>query len=146
VAKNNKYSMMALHLAFKDVGTWFDQLGEAPQVQMWKSIKAPIIVASSRPIGFPPSWPSKPIKSSDAFFMMKEVTADRPTHNAFLKYSLNPKGPHKSAWSEVVVVPVGEYKKGVGEQLMKVLVCFLVCARAAYEFLCGSRCIQSVTN
>jgi hypothetical protein len=138
VAKNNKHSMVALHLPWKDVGNWFNQFEKNPAVQMWKSVKCPIIVASSRPIGFPPSMPSMPIRCSDAFFMMKEVTALRPTHNAFLKYTLNPKGRHKSAWSEVVVIPVSEFKKGHHEQLMKVVVCspFFACVYCVCSCVC----------
>ena len=120
VTKDNPDSMVALHLPFAKVGDWFKGFEVDCLCQMWKSIKAPITIAASRPVGYSPSWANKPLSSSQTFFLLKPYNTPRPFHNAFLKYTLNPKSDYRNLWSDCIVLPAAKYKKEKAEIQKKV--------------------------
>ena len=120
VSKHNPDSMVALHLPHVKVGEWFKGFEVDCQFQMWKSVKAPITIASSRPVGYSPSWANKPLSACQTFSLLKPYNTPRPFHNAFLKYSLCPKGDYRNLWSDCIVLPQAKYKKEKGEIQKKV--------------------------
>jgi hypothetical protein len=119
IAASNEKAMVALHLSHRSVGTWFDAFENTTQ-QMWRAVKSPITIVSSRPVGYAPSWANNPLRMSQAWSLIKTFNSKQPTHNAFVKYSLNPKGPYRSLWCDAVVLQMKEYRKSPGEIRLKV--------------------------
>ena len=115
ITKNNTDSMVALHLANETVGDWSRNMA-----QHYKMIKAPILVASKKAVGYSTSWKHKPLSSSQTFTLFKCIVAPAPTHNAWLLQELNPKSDFRSYWSDVALLPSTEYNKTKSEIRMMV--------------------------
>ena len=118
IAKHNPNSMMALHLPHAAIGDWTTGIEERATERAWKAIKTPIVIGSTKSTGYSPSWAHMPLSSSQTFSIFKLYAAPKPTHNAWAMYLLNPKGPWRSLWSDLVVLKDSDYKKK--EILLKV--------------------------
>ena len=121
--------MMALHLSHRDV----DRYSKSLEKNHKTSVLTPICVGASKPTGYAPSWVHKPLSAMNMFFLYKNVGDVKPTHNAWLMKSLNPKFSYRDCWSELVVLPAAAYKKQKGETRMRV-----------YAYALLSCCLYSV--
>jgi hypothetical protein len=111
IAKHNPNSMMALHLPHAAIGDWTTGIEERATERAWKAIKTPIVIGTLKPTGYSPTWAHKPLSSCQTFSIFKLYVAPKPTHNAWAMYLLNPKGPWRSLWSDLVVLKDSDYKK-----------------------------------
>jgi hypothetical protein len=109
-------SMVAMHLPWLGISAWTNALCEVG----FRNIKAPIIIGTKRPIGYSPTWLHKPLSSCQTFFMFKNTTNPKPSHNAWRMFQKNPKGGWREYWSDLVLLQGKEYHKTKEEIRQKV--------------------------
>jgi hypothetical protein len=109
-------SMVALHLPWRDVGSWATSMEKAGMVY----VKAPLVIGSAKPVGYSPSFAHKPLSAMQAFFLFKNELAKFPTNNAWMQFKCNSKADWRSLWSELRVLKSVDYKKNKNE-IMKMV-------------------------
>jgi hypothetical protein len=114
--------MIALHLSHRDV----DRYSKSLEKNHNTSVLTPICVGASKPTGYSPSWVHKPLSAMNMFFLYKNEGDVKPTHNAWLMKTLNPKSSYRDLWSELVVLTPAIYKKQKGEIRMRVCASLLL--------------------
>jgi hypothetical protein len=126
IAVNNIDSMAALHLSHREAGKWYDGFEEGEK-KAWKSVKSPIVIGSARPVGYSPSFVNNPLGACQTFTLFKQFNSPRPFHNAFVKYMLNPNGPYRNLWCDMVVLPLKTYAKDKDEIRKRVIHTKYIC-------------------
>ena len=110
ITKSNDNSMLALHLPNKAVGDWVHQFENTGYMH----VKAPLIIGSKSATGYSASWTHMPLVCTQTFTLFKQNAANKPTHNAWKVFVLNPK-TYRQYWSDLQLIPPKEYKKQKSE-------------------------------
>jgi len=119
-------SMLALHLPNTAVGDWVRQFEDTGA---YMHVKAPIIIGSKTAAGYSASWTHMPLSCTQTFTLFKQVAANKPTHNAWKIFVLNPK-TYRQYWSDLQLISPKEYKKSTAEIRRMVPCCTLLCVAA----------------
>ena len=106
-------TMVAMHLAWPDVGEWNAKMKAAG----FLPIKSPLIIGSSKPVGYSPSWTHKPLSACQPFFLYRTPVATFPTHNAWRVYEANKHAPFRQYWADLCTLKPAQYKKHKDEIL-----------------------------
>jgi len=106
VTKCDDSSMVALHLPHVEVGTWVRQFAGTG----FMHVKAPLIIGSKSPGGYSASWKHMPLVCTQTFTLFKQQSANKPTHNAWKVFVLNP-NIYRNYWSDLQLIPSQQYKK-----------------------------------